>query len=139
MSMNSNGPGSTRRARTSRAAGSRVRSDTQLQVRPASSGCMVSRNRKYVSVDSRISTEAYSVNRSGQVARSLVIAQTWSTSASMTIELSVWPTVCVCGLSVLVTSESSRWAYAGWEEAARTASTISPNEDQHQEIGRAHV
>src|SRR3712207_3355352 len=102
MSMNSNGPGSTRRARTSRAAASRVRSDTQLQVRPASSGCMVSRNRKYVSVDSRISTEAYSVNRSGQVARSLVIAQTWSTSASMRIELSVWPTVAVCGLSVLV-------------------------------------
>src|SRR3712207_4777223 len=108
MSMNSNGPGSTRRARTSRAAGSRVRSDTQLQVRPASSGCMVRRKRNQVSVCSRISTERYSVNRSGQDARSLVIAQTWSMSASMRIELSVWPTVAAWGLSVLVTSVSSR-------------------------------
>src|SRR5918995_863367 len=102
MSMNSKGPGSTRRAFTSRAAGSRVRSDTQLQTRPDSSGCILSRNRNQVSVCARISTSAYSVNRSGHEGRSLVIAQTWSIGASMWIELSVCPAVCVPGSRVLL-------------------------------------
>src|ERR687893_988034 len=95
MSMNSKGPGSTRRARTSWVAGSSVRSDTQLHTRPLSSGCILSRKRNHVSVSARISTSLYSVNRSGHDGRSLVIAQTWSIGASMRIELSVCPAVSV--------------------------------------------
>src|SRR4051794_19297585 len=112
MSMNSNGPGSTRRATTSCAASSSVRSETQLHTRPLSSGCIFRRNRKRFSVSDRISTSEYSVNRSGQDARSLVIRQTWSRSASMTTELSVCPTVVVPGsveesMSVLDPGEGS--------------------------------
>src|SRR4051794_3437871 len=93
MSMNSNGPGSSRRATTSWAASSRVRSETQLQTRPDSSGCILRRKRNVVPVSARTSTSLYSVNSSGHVRRSLVIRQTWSRSASMTIELSVCPMV----------------------------------------------
>src|SRR5690242_10895605 len=108
MSMNSNGPGSTRRATTSWVASSSVRSETQLHTRPLSSGCILRRNRNRgpvsVWVSARISTSAYSVNRSGQDERSLVIRQTWSRSASMTTELSVCPTVAVPGWAVVVMS-----------------------------------
>src|ERR687889_2825425 len=108
MSMNSKGPGSTRRARTSWVAGSSVRSETQLQTRPLSSGCILSRKRNHVSVSARISTSLYSVNRSGHDGRSLVIAQTWSIGASMRIELSVCPAVRVPGSRVLLMWVSPR-------------------------------
>src|SRR4051795_7698446 len=102
MSMNSNGPGSSRRATTSWLDSSRVRSDTQLHTRPLSSGCIVSRKRNVEPVCASTSTSAYSVNRSGHDGRSLVIRQTWSRSASMTIELSVWPTVRLSCSMVLI-------------------------------------
>src|SRR5207248_3125941 len=57
---------------------------------PASSGCMVRRNRTVSSVCRRISALAYSLNSHGQDATSLVISQTSSIGASMTVALSVW-------------------------------------------------
>src|SRR3954470_15003310 len=102
MSMNSNGPGSSRRATTSWSDSSRVRSDTQFHTRPLSSGCIVSRKRNVEPVCASTFTSAYSVNRSGHDGRSLVIRQTWSRSASMTIELSVWPTVRLSCSMVLI-------------------------------------
>src|SRR4051794_38783699 len=118
MSMNSNGPGSSRRATTSWAASSRVRSETQLQTRPDSSGCILRRKRNVVPVSARISTALYSVNRSGHDRRSLVIRQTWSRSASMTIELSVCPMVRLPCSRVLtgILLEGSGW---GSGEAGR--------------------
>src|SRR6266700_5629965 len=91
MCMYSNGPGSTRRADTVRARSSVVRSLTQLQTLPFSSGCMVSRNRAVPPSRPRISTDEYSVKSWGHDSRSLVIDQTRPIGASMTTELSVWP------------------------------------------------
>src|SRR3954453_11818221 len=102
MFMNSKGPGSSRRATTSWAASSRVRSDTQLHTRPDSSGCILSRKRNIGPLCASTSTSLYSVKRSGHVVRSLVIRQTWSMSASMKIELSVWPTVLLSFSRVLI-------------------------------------
>src|SRR5882724_5957410 len=85
MFMCSNGPVSSRRARSG------VRWLTQLHTLPFSSGCMVSRN---VTVSrSRSSTVAaeYSVNRSGQLGTSLVMSQTSSNGALITMLCSVCP------------------------------------------------
>src|SRR6266545_2585434 len=89
MFMYSNGPVCTRRARTVRVFGSGVRSETQLQTSPFSSGCMVSRNRTVSPSRSRICAAEYSLNSEGHEATSLVISQTSSIGAAMTISFSV--------------------------------------------------
>jgi hypothetical protein len=76
MFMNSKGPGSMRRATTSCAVSSRVRSDTQLHTLPLSSGRILSRKRKVGPSCMRISTSLYSVKRSGHAGRSFVMRQT---------------------------------------------------------------
>src|SRR6266498_3977097 len=73
MFMYSNGPVCTRRARTVRVFGSGVRSETQLQTSPFSSGCMVSRNRTVSPSRSRICAAEYSLHSEGHEATSLVI------------------------------------------------------------------
>src|SRR6266536_2185653 len=87
--MYSNQPVSMRCARTVRVRALTTRSETQLQALPASSGCMVRRNRTVSSACSRISTFEYSLNSDGQEATSLVISQTSSIGASITTALSV--------------------------------------------------
>src|SRR5690242_4937181 len=93
MRMYSNGPVSTRRARTVLLAGSAMRSDTQLHTWPFSSGRNVSRKRTVSPSRPRTSTAAYSLNSSGQDATSLVISQTRSIGAPMTTLLSMWPAI----------------------------------------------
>src|ERR1700722_5280987 len=89
MFMYSNGPVSTRCACTVPVCASAVRSETQLQTWPSSSGCMVSRNRTVESCWLSTSVAAYSLNNCGHDGTSLVMAQTRSSGALMTIELSV--------------------------------------------------
>jgi hypothetical protein len=91
MFMNSNGPVSTRRARTRPFDRSHSRRDTHDHTLPLSSGCMVRRNVAALSDSSRTSTEAYSENSSGHPRRSLAIRQARSSGASTTTVLSVWP------------------------------------------------
>src|SRR6185312_2034185 len=91
MSMYSNGPVSTRRARTLSEGRSGSRSEIQVHTWPFSSGCMVSRKVTLAPSRSSTSTEAYSLNSSGQRSRSLVISQVRSSGAAMTIEFSVCP------------------------------------------------
>ena len=89
MCMYSNGPVSTRCARTSHLSRFQVRSETQDQTVPSASGCMLNRNRTRSSPSSSTSTAEYSVNSSGQPRTSLVMAQTKAMGASMTISFSV--------------------------------------------------
>src|SRR6266516_3889428 len=91
MFMYSNGPVSIRCARTSRLSGSAVRLETQLHTLPSSSGCMVRRNVTVLPSRSRMSAAAYSLKSCGHDATSLVMSQTSSTGALMTIALSVCP------------------------------------------------
>src|SRR4051812_319487 len=84
-----NTPVSIRRARTSRAARSSSRSETQLHTRPCGSGCVRSRNRTTLSCSPTTSASAYSLNSCGHRGTSFVIAQTRSSGASIRTELSV--------------------------------------------------
>src|SRR3954469_6764945 len=93
MFMWSKGPVSTRRALTLSFSRSGSRSETQLHTVPFSSGCMVSRKVVLCPSRERISTEAYSLNRLGQFARSLVISQTRSSGAAMVISFCVCPVI----------------------------------------------
>ena len=87
--MYRNGPVSIRWARTDQVDGSSVRSDTQDQTRPCSSGCIVSRNRTRFGSSSRTSAAEYSVNSSGHERTSLVTSQVNWMGASTTTRLSV--------------------------------------------------
>src|SRR2546430_15906343 len=92
--MYSNQPVSMRWDLVVRASLSQERSETQLHSFPCSSGCMVSRKMTVLSpLRSRISVLAYSVKRLGQFSRSLVISQTTSIGALITISLSVCPAI----------------------------------------------
>src|SRR5262249_60772499 len=89
MFMKSHGPVSTRCALTLCVAGSGVRSETQLQILPSLSGCIVRRNLTVLPLRSRISALAYSVNRFVQFSTSLVMSQTRFMGALMMMKLSV--------------------------------------------------
>lgn len=91
MFMYSNQPVSTRYARTVRVTGSAVRSDTQDQALPSSSGCIVKRKRTVSPSRWMISALAYSLKRFGHDATSLVIFHTRSDGAEITIARSVCP------------------------------------------------
>src|SRR3569833_2151590 len=91
MFMYSNGPVSTRRALTTCASRSGVRSETQLHTVPFSSGYMVRRNRTVSPSRSSTVASAYSLKSVTHDGTSLVMSQTRSTGAPITMEFSVWP------------------------------------------------